>query len=324
MDSKDEKRPFPESDLTESAPKKDLINPSLNYLKADNKKQYTLSDEFVYRLESETPPDHFFYVTTAGISNPDPKYRVNRESADQGTPARAVIEYVISGEGYIVYEGIRKKVHAGDLYILTPGFTGSYFSYPENPFLKKWINLRGTITKHLLKAYEISGPCFIVHVDAESFFDRMFSILSDYDESDPDDDNLKLIHILIDLLDIVKRNLSAKSLPFLSIDDLTKYIDDNITSRKLSVSLLADRFYLSERTIHRMFLKELSMTPNDYITRIKIDHAKKMLLEKSVEQVANELKFSDPDYFRRVFIKICGISPQKYKTQVLTFIRGVQ
>ena len=324
MENNDEKKPLQEQVPADLNPKKSKINPSLNYLKADNEKQYTLSDEFVYRLESDTPPDHFFYVTTAGISNPDPKYRINRESADKGTPARAVVEYVISGEGYLVYEGVCKKVHAGDLYILTPGFTGSYFADAEHPFFKKWINLRGTITKYLLKAYEINGPCFIVHVEAEPFFDRMFDILANYDESSPDDDNLQLIHILINLLDLVKRNVSAKSLPFLSINDLTKYIDDNVTSKKLNISLLADHFYLSERTIHRMFLKELSMTPNEYITRIKIDHAKKLLLERSVEQVASDLKFNDVEYFRKVFIKICGISPQKYKKQVLNFIRGIQ
>lgn len=298
-------------------------NSRYNYLKLDNEKQHTLSDEFVYRLEKETPPDHFFYITGAGITYPDPNYRINRNSVDQGTPARAVIEYVVSGQGYIVYEGVRKKIHADDLYILTPGFTGSYYADPENPFSKKWINVRGTITKYLLKAYEINGPCFAVHANADSFFNSMFDILADYDESHPDDDNLKLIHILIDLLDMVKRNISAKSLPFFTITDLTKYIDDHITSKKISVSLLADHFYLSERTVHRMFLKEFHLTPNEYITRIKIDYAKKLLLEKSVEEVASELKFNDPEYFRKVFVKFCGISPQKYKKQILALIRGI-
>ena len=54
-----------------------------------------------------------------------------------------------------------------------------------------------------------------------------------------------------------------------------------------------------------------------YITGKKIELAQKMLAENlSVEEVSKQLYFSNAEYFRKVFVSTCGISPQKYKNQM--------
>ena len=122
-------------------PNKDYHNPKLDHLKKNTDTHYTMSDEFVYEDWPPPPDDTFVYLSMAGITKPDPRYRVDRTEPTHITKSLFVFEYVISGQGYISYNGIQKKIGAGDFYLLTPGFNGHYYSDPKNPLSKKWVNM---------------------------------------------------------------------------------------------------------------------------------------------------------------------------------------
>ena len=98
---------------------------------------------------------------------------------------------------------------------------------------------------------------------------------------------------------------------------MVKYIDNNLLQNEITVDSLSNEFYVSRRTVHRMFVKEFNMPPLKYITAKKMELAQKMLAEDlSVEEVSKQLYFSNPEYFRKVFVSVCGMSPQKYKKQM--------
>ncbi len=99
---------------------------------------------------------------------------------------------------------------------------------------------------------------------------------------------------------------------------MVHYIDNNLLQSDVTVDTLSNAFYVSRRTVHRMFVKEFDMPPHKYITAKKIELAQKMLAENlSVEDVSSLLFFSSAEYFRKVFVSISGTSPQKYKKRML-------
>ena len=255
----------------------------------------------------------------AGITRADPNYFVNLQTRGFDKRRLVVLEYVISGSGHITYNGITKKVSAGDFYLLNSEFNGSYHSDPQDPFVKKWVNLNGQLVPSLLKAHGIKNQVLILHFDAERYLDDILDILSSYDEGNPQEYDRKLSHVLIDLFVDIRsfQEMQKKELRSASISEMVKYIDNNLLQNEITVDSLSNEFYVSRRTVHRMFVKEFNMPPLKYITAKKMELAQKMLAEDlSVEEVSKQLYFSNPEYFRKVFVSVCGMSPQKYKKQM--------
>ena len=65
----------------------------------------------------------------------------------------------------------------------------------------------------------------------------------------------------------------------------------------------------------KLFYNNVGMTPKDYLTKIKIEKAKSMLLEgdKTVSDLAYELGYSSQSHFCMTFKKHCKITPTQFK-----------
>ena len=284
-----------------------------------NRNHNTFADDFVYVRSTVRNSLDPVVPLMAGVTRADLDYFVDLRNKGFHERRLIVMEYVVSGAGHITYNGITKKVSAGDFYLLNSEFNGSYRSDPKNPYVKKWVNLNGQLVPALLKAFGIKNQVLILHMDADKYFERLFEILSSYDESSPYDDDLEIMHVLVDMFDEIKRVQDAqkKETRSANIDEIVKYIDNNLSQGDMSVESLSEAFYVSRRTLHRMFVKEFGTPPLKYITGKKIEMAQKMLVEDiSVEEVSRLLYFSNAEYFRKVFVSVTGTSPQKYKKQM--------
>ncbi len=95
------------------------------------------------------------------------------------------------------------------------------------------------------------------------------------------------------------------------------YINDNF-DKPLTLSTLADEFFVSKEYIARLFRKHLNTSSSRFISSVKIGHAKQMIAEHQValSQIAESLGFNDYFYFSKVFKKVEGISPEAYRKQI--------
>lgn len=84
---------------------------------------------------------------------------------------------------------------------------------------------------------------------------------------------------------------------------------------KLTVDQLAKMFYIGRRTFERRFKKATTNTVIEYIQRVKIEAAKKMLesSRENVNEVMYNVGYSDSKAFRNIFKKVVGYSPLEYK-----------
>lgn len=83
----------------------------------------------------------------------------------------------------------------------------------------------------------------------------------------------------------------------------------------ISLDELADVSCLSKGYVIGLFKEKVGMPPQQYINRLKIEKAQLMLLTDNtqVKNIAYELGFSDHSYFIRLFKKITGFTPQRYR-----------
>ncbi len=82
-----------------------------------------------------------------------------------------------------------------------------------------------------------------------------------------------------------------------------------------SVSGLAKRAGMGERTFLRRFTKATGLKPSDYQQRLRITRSRELLefTRHTVEQVALAAGYEDAGGFRRTFKRVVGLSPAEYR-----------
>jgi AraC-like DNA-binding protein/mannose-6-phosphate isomerase-like protein (cupin superfamily) len=86
----------------------------------------------------------------------------------------------------------------------------------------------------------------------------------------------------------------------------------------LSVTELANVAGLSPSYFRRCFHREIGSSPRDYVTQLRIEHAKRMLeaTNRSITEIAMELGYNTSAYFTAVFHRETGTTPSDYRRQI--------
>jgi AraC-like DNA-binding protein/mannose-6-phosphate isomerase-like protein (cupin superfamily) len=120
------------------------------------------------------------------------------------------------------------------------------------------------------------------------------------------------------LLQLFSRFLELATFKQSAIDNrilkVIRHVRENIY-RNITVHELATLSNLTKDHFIRLFKRELDCTPLQYINQKKIERAQLMLVvsSKSIKDVAHALAFDNLSYFYRLFRKLTGTPPQKYK-----------
>lgn len=85
----------------------------------------------------------------------------------------------------------------------------------------------------------------------------------------------------------------------------------------LSLKGLAAQWHISAAYLGKLFKEQTGEYFNDYLLRIRIEEAKRLLLGSRLRmgEIASEVGFSNQSYFNKMFRKSCGISPAEYRRQ---------
>ncbi len=85
---------------------------------------------------------------------------------------------------------------------------------------------------------------------------------------------------------------------------------DTLSREEVAESLGVTAGYLTS-----VFRKELGLTPWEYLTRLRMAHAKELLISgsESIAEVAGRVGYDDPAYFTRVFLKETGHAPRAFR-----------
>jgi AraC family transcriptional regulator len=83
----------------------------------------------------------------------------------------------------------------------------------------------------------------------------------------------------------------------------------------LSVADLTEVACLSRHHFTRSFQKSTGLAPHHYVAKLRLDSAKKMLVETEIPvvDIALNCQFSSQSAFGRAFLKMTGVSPAEYR-----------
>ncbi len=107
-----------------------------------------------------------------------------------------------------------------------------------------------------------------------------------------------------------------KEHPDTEIKSMQDYIERHV-EEKLTVDSLADRCAMNRINFSRRFKRATKISPVDYIQRVKVEAAKRVLEagRKNVNEVMYAVGYTDIKAFRTIFKKVAGITPLEYRNK---------
>lgn len=103
------------------------------------------------------------------------------------------------------------------------------------------------------------------------------------------------------------------------ITGITKYMQEHL-SEDVSLHILSEEFHLNSQYISQLFKNEIGVNFLTYLTNIRMEHAKKLLLSTSlsIAEVSEQSGYGDYRVFTKVFKKSEGITPSQYRRDFLS------
>ena len=85
--------------------------------------------------------------------------------------------------------------------------------------------------------------------------------------------------------------------------------------KKIALEDVAEHVFLSPSYFSKIFNEELSSNFSKYLNKVRIEQAKRLLLSSSASliEISNLVGFDDQSYFSKVFKKLTGVTPGKYR-----------
>ena len=96
------------------------------------------------------------------------------------------------------------------------------------------------------------------------------------------------------------------------INRINDYIEENYTNN-ISLSNIADKFFINKNYLCDIFKAETDTTINEYITTLRINKGKSLIRDTNLTltEISYEIGYQNTSYFNRVFRKKTGISPSE-------------
>lgn len=121
-----------------------------------------------------------------------------------------------------------------------------------------------------------------------------------------------IVRVLDQFLDVIyeTRNITTAK----PLQQAIEYINDH-HAEDLSLEVVAHAVQISPFYLSHLFSNELGITFLNYLTKVRIEKAKTLLLttNMTVQEIAYAVGYNDPSYFTKVFKKLEGRTPTQYK-----------
>ena len=112
---------------------------------------------------------------------------------------------------------------------------------------------------------------------------------------------------------VVRQNHSEPPMIANARKFITEHYAEDLSLGQVAKAVNASPFYFC-----KMFKKITGVNFTDFLSRVRIEHAKNLLLNQNlrVSEIAFEVGFQSLTHFNRVFKKIIGQSPTEYRSRL--------
>ena len=245
-------------------------------------------------------------VPSIGRTQTDADYIIEKDGEDN-----YAFEFVLSGKGYALHNGMLYTLEEGDVFILPPNCPRCYYADENEPFLKLWFLVIGDLPDAIMKSYRLND--IVYHAPAcRVFFENLFKAAKSMQSYESICRlTAQTVQSIADYLCFSRERRTT--LPRY-LEEAKEYLDMHYTDN-VKIDDIARKVHISPSQLTRSFRRYFNQSPYEYILQLKLDAAKILLSTSnfSVKQVSDQLGFCDEYYFSGLFKKRTGLPPSKFK-----------
>lgn len=234
---------------------------------------------------------------------------------------------VTEGKGEIRYRenGTEKaaEIKKGDCVFIDCMDPYSHTSAPSELWSLQWVHFTGSAMPALYQKYRKRGGTFFFSPKAPERYHTILEYIYRLAGSDSYVRDMEIAAQLTTLLAYLMEDAWQKKDEPHKPDDAPKrkrvteikaYIDENF-HQGLGLEELSRRFFIDKYYLAKTFKGQYGVTVNSYIAQTRITKAKALLRFSgdTVEEIGRKVGIEDPNYFSRIFKRVEGVSPKKYR-----------
>ena len=270
------------------------------------------SEWLVVSAEPENK-EHLPYVQELGDFIAHEKYFTTRE----GLPSY-LIKYTLSGEGRLLYKGQDEYLPPGCFYwIDCQNHQHYHTSERTRQWRVLWVHFYGGESTYLYQKFLSANGGNIGRLPANStIVPNLYALLDLYRNASASGADVRAAALLLQIMAECIDSAECKQ------DDLqsryVRQIQDYICAHyreRITLDVLANEISLNKFYLQKLFLQRTGQSPGEFLTGIRVNHAKELLrmTQKSVSAVALETGIENTSYFIRVFKTRENVTPAEFR-----------
>jgi AraC-like DNA-binding protein len=213
-----------------------------------------------------------------------------------------MIHYVRAGHGRFSYRGKEHTLGPGQIFIVSAGEWHRYEADREEPWSYSWICFGGT------RAADLAPLTPVCTYPADTF--RRALHADEYGDAAPE-------YIAGCLFEILSFLLREERLGGDGYAERARRIVDTLYMLPISVGSIAAQLSLDRRYLPRLFRARYGITLQEYLIRVRMEHAARYLEEGHNAEEAGRLSgYDDPVNFYRMFRRYFGESTGEYRRRL--------
>lgn len=228
------------------------------------------------------------------------------------------IELFVDGEGYQFINGKKFEIKKGLCYLLVPSDLHQLFFTKETKIITLSFDypmIPNVIDKHFInqnRIHYLDNEEFNNILNIFYFINNEFNTKQQYSEMIVDNLLLTILYFLLRKSKITAQQTKQTSPLINGLNYINSHFNDNPTLEQVAQAIHLNAVYFSF-----LFKKTLNKSFIEYLTELKIEHAKKLLLSTNISatEIAFACGFDSLSSFYRNFKKITNMSPSAFKQQ---------
>lgn len=268
-------------------------------------------NNYLFTLITEEEKLPYYVKGVGGLRNQDHIERPNGYTDYQWIHCvRGVGKLLIDKKEYIVHKNIG--------FLLYPGVPHEYYAL-EEPWETHWVSFDGEGVQFLMKALGFNSYEVLSFGDLkvlDNLINEIYMAASSKGLIMGYECSAKLYSLLIELRRHKMKEEEATGVSKLKqLEPVIKFIENNF-SENPSIEEMAGTINASPQYLCRLFSKTFRMRPFVYMTLLRMQKAKELLIRESdaaVRDIAEKTGYNDTSYFCSVFKKHEGITPSEFR-----------
>jgi AraC-like DNA-binding protein len=256
--------------------------------------------------------DDDFAVVFGGFERCEADYQIDRRNFPWYS-----LEFVSHGVGRVRLGEVESEIRPGSFFVYGPSLPHRITSSPDHPLGKYFVGFTGTGVGKFLERYGMQ-PGVVARCQSSEPIRRTFDTLIDR--------GVRKSRLARPLCDTITRQLllmcrddaadpgSTDTPAFGTFSRAKEFIERNYLGIA-TLDAIAKASGVDGPYLCRLFARFHDESPYQFLTRLRMEHASRLLLESdaTVKSVAAALGFKDPFHFSRVFRSVHHVPPSRFR-----------